>query len=346
MSMKCGDSHRSTARRPTCLDVARRVGVSASTVSHALSGKRPISPKVCEQIFKAAADLGYRPNFAARSLSLKATQLIGLTVASVYNPSTHALIDCFARELRELGFRMLLAVTDGDATMQRGYLHDFATGMVDGLINLDEGISPEAISRSVPGLPSVTYLRSCETEFGRVHVDFAGGIREAVTHLWGLGHRQIGLISGPLDDPSAVARLEGYRQFYAGEQIVPLSRWMIEGNWRMESGEASVTPLVDQGCTAIVAANDLMALGAMRGAKASGLSVPDDLSIVGFDDIPFATIVDPQLTTVHMPQEELARATVQLLLDRMRGSVLRTTKLVRPVLIVRGSTTRLRGVRL
>lgn len=330
-------SIRSLARRVTIADVAKKVGVSRSTVSHALSGKRPITEEVRSRVQNAIRELGYQPSFAARSLVLKRTGMIGVLVSEIQNPYTGVVLDAFERELVKHQYKVLLGLSNSDSSRIDGYIREFGSGMVDGLVNLDPQLDPVDLTRRLPQVPVVTFMRSVFAA-PRKTLDFAAGIEDAMKHLWLLGHRKIGFIAGPQKDASAARRLEGYRRFYLGQHVDVHPDWVQQGDWCMESGERLIWPIITSGCTAVIASNDTMAIGAIRAMRARNVSVPRDMSVVGFDDSPLASLVDPPLTTVQVPVVELVRATVDELVDRIAGRSQPQSEIIFPSLVIRSST--------
>ena len=326
--------------RITIADVARYVGVAPSTVSHALSGKRPISLAVRQRIDDAIEKLGYQPHFAARSLAMRKTEMIGLIVSELYNPNTCRLIEALEGELVARQYMILLGLTQSDPRRRDAYLRQFAQGTVDGVINLDPELDSLELQRLLPHTPAITYMRpESDAPF---RVDYADGVMKVMEHLWSLGHRRIGYLALPecqfrfLDD----GRLASYEQFYRAQGCRLESRWISYGDGRVDSGLQQGQALAEAGCTAIVAGNDLMAAGAMQAVRQAGLQVPQDVSIVGFDDSLLATITCPALTTVRLPVADLARWTIEALVCRMSGQTPARQRAVHPQLVVRGSTAK------
>ena len=327
-----------TNSRITIADVARYVGVAPSTVSHAISGKRTISLAVRERIDDAIEKLGYRPHFAARSLAMQKTEMIGLIVSELYNPNTCRLIEALESELVARQYKVLLALTQSDPRRRDAYMRQFAQGAVDGVINLDPELDSLELQRLLPHTPAITYMRpESDAPF---HVDFAGSVTQVMEHLWSLGHRRIGYVALPecqfqfLDD----GRLASYEQFYRFNGCRPEPRWISYGDGRVDSGARQGKVLVEADCTAIVAGNDLMAAGAMQAVREAGMQVPQDVSVVGYDDSQLATVTWPALTTVRLPTAELARWTTEALLCRMSGQSQDKQHVVHPELVIRQST--------
>ena len=324
--------------RITIADVARHVGVAPSTVSHAISGKRTISSAVRQRIDDAIEKLGYQPHFAARSLAMRKTEMIGLIVSELYNPNTCRLIEALEGELVERQYRILLGLTQSDPRRRDAYLRQFAQGTVDGVINLDPELDSLELQRLLPHTPAITYMRpESDAPF---RVDFAGSVTQIMAHLWSLGHRRIGYLALPecqfrfLDD----GRLASYEQFYRFNGCRPEPRWISYGDGRVDSGARQGKVLVEADCTAIVAGNDLMAAGAMQAVREAGMQVPQDVSVVGYDDSQLATVTWPALTTVRLPTAELARWTTEALLCRMSGQSQDKQHVVHPELVIRQST--------
>ncbi len=324
-------------RRVTISDVARKVGVSRSTVSHALSGKRPITEEVRHRVQEAIRELGYQPSFAARSLVLKKTGMIGVLVQEIQNPYTGIVLDALESELVRHQYKVLLGLSNGNQARIDSYINEFGSGMVDGLVNLEPQLDPVDLTQRMPHIPVVTFMRSAFAAPRKV-LDFSAGVEDAMKHLWLLGHRKIGFIAGPQRDASARNRLEGYRRFYLGQHAEIHPDWVQQGDWCIESGERLIWPIIAAGCTAIAASNDIMAIGAIRALRARNMNVPRDVSVVGFDDSPLAALIDPPLTTVQVPVRELVRATVNELMDRIAGRPQPQSEVIFPSLIVRSST--------
>jgi len=325
------------SNRITIVDVARYVGVAPSTVSHAISGKRSISLAVRQRVDDAIEKLGYQPNFVARSLVMRKTDTVGLIVSALYNPRTCQLIEALESELIKRKYRILLGLTQSDPRRSEAYLRQFAQGTVDGVINLDPELDSLELQRRLPDTPAITYMRpESDAPF---RVDLAGIIRQIMIHLWSLGHRRIAYLA--LSERSSEnSRLVSYEQFCLTKGLRPSSQWIRHGNGRVDGGLEQGTTLVQAGFTAIVAENDLMAAGAMQAVREAGLQVPQDVSVVGFDDSYVSTVTWPALTTVRFPTAELARWTIEALVCRMSGQPAGEQHVVHPQLVVRGSTAK------
>ncbi len=329
----------------TLRDVARRAGVSTATVSYVLNGTRPVSPEVEARVWEAVAALQYRPNRVARGLRRKRTHVLGLIVPDSANPFFAEI----ARGLEDLSFAhdysLILCNSDGDPVKEQRYLGVLIEQQVDGIALVSAGATPAHLTiLQQRGIPFVVVDR----ELSGLAADcvladnFQGGYL-ATRHLLERGHRRIACITGPSDLTPSADRVRGYRQAMAEVGIEPLEDWVCRGDFRAESGYHAarfflqLSPSIRP--TAIFACNDLMAIGAMRAIGEAGLSIPQDIALVGFDDIVLAAYVIPPLTTVAQPTYEMGRVAGELLLRRIQDRARPPTRHLLPVrLIVRRST--------
>ncbi|MEU5086325.1 LacI family DNA-binding transcriptional regulator [Streptomyces sp. NPDC021356] len=321
------------APRPTLEAVAARAGVSRATVSRVVNGAEGVRAPLAERVRQAVEELGYVPNQAARSLVTKRHDAVAVVIAE---PETRVFADPFfalqlrgiSKELTAHDAQLVLLLTEGreDHARVGRYL---AGGHVDGALvfslHLDDPL-PALIQRA--GVPTVFGGRpgwsdgAGEGEGGAGRVayvdsDNRGGARTAVRHLTGLGRRRIAHISGPLDQTSAADRLEGYRDAMGEVVGEDDPRLVAESDFTPGGGERAMRGLLDRvpGLDAVFAANDLTASGALRVLRARGLRVPEDVAVVGFDDmLPVAEQTDPPLTTVRQDIEEMGRLMTRLLL--------------------------------
>ncbi len=329
----------------TLRDVARRAGVSIATVSYVLNGTRSVSPEVEARVREAVRALQYRPNRLARGLRRKRTHVIGLVVPDSANPFFAEI----ARGMEDLSFAhdhsVILCNSDGDPAKEQRYLGVLIEQQVDGIALVSAHATPAHLSmlrqrripfvvvdRDLPGLEADCVLAD----------NFQGGYL-ATRHLLERGHRRIACIAGPSELTPSADRVRGYRRALEEAGIRPREVWVQRGDFRAESGyeaarfflslPAKVRP------TAIFACNDLMAIGAMRAIGEAGLSIPDDIALVGFDDILLASYVIPPLTTVAQPTYEMGRMAGDLLLRRLGEPDRPPARLILPVrLVVRQST--------
>jgi LacI family transcriptional regulator, galactose operon repressor len=328
--------------RPTIYDVARLAGVSTATVSRALNGTGQIAPATRAAIDAAVARLGYHPNTAAQSLVTRSTQTIALLLPDITNPFYAALVSGIQDRALEAGYTMLLCTTEGDPEREEQYLSLLRAKQVDGVLVDGLVLPPDRITRFVrDGLPIVCLDRDIDsTLVPLVQVDNRLGARLATEHLLSLGHERIAHVAGPPDLGISEERIEGYRDAHrtAGIRLDP--ELISVGSFTEEGGyEAARSLLASRVFTAVFAANDLSALGVLSALAEAGRRVPDDISVVGFDDLRLSRFTTPPLTTVHQPAGEIARHATDLLLELAGGrKVDRMLHLLEPELVVRRST--------
>ena len=328
--------------RPTIYDVARLAGVSTATVSRALNGTGQIAPATRATIDAAVAQLGYHPNTVARSLVTKSTQTIALLLPDITNPFYAALVGGIQRRALETGHTMLLCTTESDPEREEQYLNLLRAKQVDGVLVDGLVLPPDTIARFVRnGLPIVCLDRDVDsTSVPLVQVDNRLGARLATEHLLSLGHRRIAHVSGAPDLRISEERVAGYREALAAAAIEPDPGLLAVGSFSEEGGYQAMRGLLEGADpTAVFAANDLSAIGVVSAVVESGRRVPEDISIVGFDDLRLSRYTTPPLTTIHQPALEIAERATQLLLDLAAGREVRQLlHLLEPELVVRAST--------
>jgi LacI family transcriptional regulator len=328
--------------RPTIYDVARLAGVSTATVSRALNGTGQIAPATRAAIHAAVEQLGYQPNTVARSLVTKSTQTIALLLPDIANPFYAALVSGIQQRALETGHTMLLCTTESDPEREEQYLTLLRAKQVDGVLVDGLVLPPDRIARFVQdGLPIVCLDRDVESSsVPLVQVDNRLGARMATEHLLGLGHRHIAHVAGAPELKISEERVQGYRDALSAAGIEPDRALRRVGSFTEEGGYEAMLALLDGPVfTAVFAANDLSALGVINAIVGSGLRVPQDMSVVGFDDLRLSRYTTPPLTTVHQPALEIAQRATQLLLDLASGRAVRQVRhLLEPELVVRGST--------
>ncbi|GAA3176959.1 LacI family DNA-binding transcriptional regulator [Blastococcus jejuensis] len=331
------------AVRPLSMaDVAARAGVSHQTVSRVVNGHPSVAPATRERVEQAIAELGYRPNVAARALVTGSTRTIGLVTVKInqYGPAQTML--GLEKAARAAGYSLSVSILD-DATAgaMRDAVDAFVAQRVDAIVALSTyDDAAEALASLEPPVPLVAVQVGGDEDRPAVGVDQEAGARLAVRHLLDLGHRTVHHVAGPADSKEARGRIDGWRaELEAVGAPVPEP---LRGDWTPSSGYAAGRQLADriragEDVTAVFLANDQMALGLLAAFHEAGLEAPDDVSVVGFDDLPEAPYFTPPLTTVRQDFAELGRRGVQLVLARLRGEDLHP----RPVpaqLIVRASS--------
>jgi LacI family transcriptional regulator len=328
--------------RPTIYDVARLAGVSTATVSRALNGTGQIAPATRAAIQAAVDQLGYHPNTVARSLVTKSTQTIAMLLPDITNPFYAALVGGVQQRALENGHTMLLCTTEGDPEREEQYLNLLRAKQVDGVLVDGLVLPSERITRFVrDGLPIVCLDRDIDsTLVPLVQVDNRLGARLATQHLLELGHRRVAHVAGAPELRISEERIEGYREAHNALGIQPYPGLVQVGAFTEQGGYDATCALLDgHGFTAVFAANDLSAIGVLGALAEHGRRVPDDVSVVGFDDLRLSRFTTPPLTTVHQPAREIAVRATELLLGLAGGTPVATARhLLEPELVVRSST--------
>ena len=333
----------------TLKDIAKRTGFSVSTISRVLhdsSKKYKISDETKQQIKKTAEELGYRPNTLARGLRLQQTNEIGIVVPDISNPFFSALIKSFATELRRGGYNFIVNESDENITLERASIKSLLEKRVDGLIIASVGLDFSHLRKLCEtGVPLVTVDRCFDAlDVDSVSVDNVKGALLAVSHLIREGHSRIAFIQGLPGTYANEARLHGYK--LALEQAgLPIDDRLIVGDdFPSMNGYLGTKLLLKMTSppSAIFTAGDLIALGALEACRENGYQIPNDISLVTFDDPVFATYLSPALTAVEQPISKMAEMAVAMLYSRIRTpNDERRQVLLEPKLNVRNSVARL-----
>jgi LacI family transcriptional regulator len=303
-------------RTVTSHDIARAAGVSQTTVSRVLSGSDLVRPSTRERVLRVLGEHGYRPNAIARAMVTGRTATIGVVVANVTNPFYPALLEAISEALERSGRRMTLW-TSG-AAAEPAAIEAIGAGLVDGVIFTDAVADSAALREATRRhAPIVLVNRHVdEVRCDTVTTDNVGGGRAVARHLLDLGHRRIGIVGAQPDLSTAREREDGFRQVL---EQVGLTYWAARGDPSFELGAETIQDLagMPECPSALFCINDITALGVLHGALRSGLSVPDDLSVVGFDNIAMSRWAPFGLTTVTQPIPEMAQLAVRLLSERI-----------------------------
>lgn len=330
--------------RVTIREVAELAGVSIATVSRVLNGRGDVSPETRELVSTIIREQGYSANRSARSLSAGRTGLVGVLVPLVFPAYFSAILSGAAEALAEQDLRVVLSPTGHEHDREVSLLDRMMHGLTDGaLIILPEESSEELERLQNEGYRFVVIdpLEPLNERIPSVSAAHASGADQAMKHLLGLGHRRIAAITGPRGWVATEDRRRGYHAALA-EAGIPADRTLeVEADFEIDDGHKAAEKLLDlaEPPTAIFAFNDNIAIGVIQAARARGVHVPEDLSVVGFDDVEHATIVSPALTTVRQPLAEMGRTAVSLLtrlLERQRFETLHVELATR--LVVREST--------
>jgi DNA-binding LacI/PurR family transcriptional regulator len=325
----------------TIKDVAREAGVSISTVSHALSGKRPISAATTERVLKAVDRLGYRPNRNAQSLVSRQTRVLGLVVADISNP----FYPIAARGVEDVAhahdFNVMICSTDGDERRERSYIDILEARQIDGIIYM-AGLATnhrlEELVRSgrVPVVVADERLPGLDLPGVFLKNDEAGQV--VAEYLMRLGHTRLGFVGGPRHLPTVGQRLAGYRTAIQGAGLRLAEDAVSYADNRPEGGQLAAAILLSRPTppTALFVANDMMALGVLEHCQSVGLAVPADLSVVGVDDLPISRLAG--LSTIRQPMYEMGAAAAGLLFEMLEAGTQPGSVFMPPELIVRTSS--------
>lgn len=304
---------------PTIYDVARHAGVSPATVSRVLNGRSTVDAGLRDRVNAAAAQLGYRPNSLARNLRRSTTNLWAVVISDINNPFFTALVRGVEDVGQGLGYSVVLCNSDENPDKEADYLRALLADQISGFI-----VSPTSRTENLAALHEAGRAvvaidrRPRNLAVDTVLVDNEHGAREATTHLIEQGFRRIACITGPARLSTASRRLRGYRSALRAAGIEPDPELERHADFRQRGGYTAMANLLAArpAPDAVFVTNNLMTVGALECLARKGLRAPDDIAIVGFDDIPWADLVIPSLTTVAQPTYELGRTAGMLLKDR------------------------------
>lgn len=325
-----------SGRRSTLTDVARRARVSVSTVSRVVND-RPVSDQaLVARVKQAAKELDYRPNDMARDFRRGRTSTIGVVVPDLANPFFPHVLKGLALNAGEGDHRLLVADSNEDADEELRLVEQLA-GRCDGIV-LCSPRMPDASLRRVAALslPVICTNRSVKgLGVGAIGIDTVPAMGRAIEHLHALGHRRVGYLAGPASSWSDRLRRKGLT---SAAQTHSVDLRVVVAGSTSDDGYSALPSLLEEGVTALVAFNDLVAIGALSRLQQVGLSVPRDVSIVGCDDVPVAAFIGPPLTTVSLPKEELGKAAWATLHQLMQGQHVQSQQWLPSRLVVREST--------
>jgi LacI family transcriptional regulator len=335
----------SMATSLTIEQIAELAEVSRSTVSRVLNNHPSVRQSVRDRVLQVMEEYNYAPQAAARSLASSRTDTLGLLIPrsparTLSDPFISTMIQSLAEACTSLGYFLMLAMVTAD--MEPSFYNRILRGRhFDGIImlssDIDDPVLPLLIKDRTPlvMIGSHPYFQNVVS----VDIENRAGAREGVAHLVGLGHRRIGMICGQLEMDSALARRDGYKQALLEAGIPVDPALMVEGYYTQEGAYAAMRRLLSlpNRPTAVFASSDLMAAHAQRAIQDSGLAVPDDVAVVGFDDLPISAISNPPLTTVHQPLTEMGVTAVQLLIEQVRDHKLVSSVCLPTRLVIRGS---------
>jgi LacI family transcriptional regulator len=345
MATKKSKSARTARKKPILMDirtVAERANVSIATVSRTINNVPTVNAKMAKRVWEVIRELNYFPNSQARALVSGRTRLLGLIVSEITNPFFPELIQGFEDIAVENGYEILVSSTNYDPRRMslciRRMLERKAEGVAVMTFGIEEPLLEQFAERNVPLVfvdvgpdrPGISLLK----------VDYHHGIRQGVQHLAALGHRNIGFITGPARLHSAQSRLAAFSKSLTECGIAIDQAWIVEGDHTLEGGIHAMEKLLEtpKMPTAVMCSNDMTAIGVLHKVYRAGLRVPDDLSIIGFDDIQMARVTIPPLTSIQMSRLELARAAVNALRAHVENTTTHREYKIDTKLVVREST--------
>lgn len=326
--------------------VAERARVSTATVSRVINGTANVSPETAERVREAIQTLDFYPDISARTLGSGRSGLYGLIISDITNPYFPELVKAFEDIAVEHGQDVLIANTDYDPKRMEACVIRMLQRKVDGVAIMTSEMEDRLIhtfsNRQIPTVFMDT--RKGVKGVSTVRVDYAAGVKQAMQHLFDFGHQRIAFISGPLALSSAQVRAEAFTKSLRQNGLAREPHMVQEGDHRVEGGHAAMQRILkaSERPTAVLASNDLTAIGAIGAIHEAGLRIPEDISIIGFDDIELSAYTQPSLTTLHVPRRELAATAFRSLFRDRDGvasmSGLKLEHVIRPWLIVRRST--------
>jgi DNA-binding LacI/PurR family transcriptional regulator len=328
--------------------VAKRARVSIATVSRTINNIPTVNAQMAKRVWEAIRELNYFPNTQARALVSGRSRLLGLIVSEITNPFFPELIQGFEEVAVESGYEILVSSTNYDPNRMslciRRMLERNAEGVAIMTFGIEEPLLDQLADRNVPIV--TVDVGPDRPGFSVLKVDYRHGIRQGVQHLAALGHRKIGFISGPKRLHSAQSRLSAFTSSLNECGIAPQPAWLLDGDHTLEGGIAAMETVLASGKvpTAVMCSNDMTAIGVLHKAYRTGVSVPDDLSVIGFDDIHMARVTIPPLTSIHMSRLDLARAAVMALRAHLEGTIPDREQKIDTNLVVRETTGYPQGV--
>lgn len=330
------------SRRATIKSIARQAGVSLTTVSRALNDKVDIRPETKARILAIAEDMGYSPSSIARSLVTQRSYTIGLAVRTIADMWVVQIVPAIEEELRHAGYGVFLSMHYADAEQERRVLDTFRNRQVDGVIVVSSTLGDDHTALHERFSISTVLISPLKATSHRyvVCTDEGRAVQAATEFLIRLGHRRIGHIGVPTWALPGWDRREGYKRALEAVGLIPDPALIFVGDAHEEGGREGLLKLMSLSNppTAVVCFNDLTAMGALLGARQLGLDVPDDLSLVGFDDIPLTRFVEPALSTIRQDTHALGHRAAQMLLDLIAGGEPDAPVVLDTVFVDRGST--------
>ena len=339
-----------TSGRTDIHTIARLANVSIATVSRTINRVPTVNPKIAKRVWEVIEQLDYFPNTQARALVSGRSRILGLIVSEITNPFFPELIQGFEDIAVEHGYEILVSSTNYDPKRMSQCIRRMLERKVDGVAVMTFGIEEPLLDQLAQRKIPLVFIDAGPDRPGisLLKVDYHHGIRQGVQHLAALGHRNIAFVTGPMNLHSAQSRKAAFSASLRECGIAPNPAWIFEGDHTLEGGIRAMERLLaaDTIPTAVMCSNDMTAIGVLHQVYRAGLRVPDDISVIGFDDIHIATVTIPPLTTVEMSRFEIARAAVTALRAQLEGpgtAVVQREYAIGTQLIVRESTSFPRG---
>lgn len=327
----------------TIKDVAKHAGVSTSTVSHVLNKTRYVSEDVSQRVLAAVETLRYAPSALARSLKVNNTKTFGMLVTTSANPFFSEVLKGVERRCYEQGYNLILCNTEGDIDRMNANLDTLLQKRVDGLLLMCSEVNTEGFTLFSHHKPIPTVVMDWgPTDFpcDKIQDNSHHGGYLATQYLIEKGHTDIGCVTGVLDKQTAMQRYSGYLQAMEEANLAVNPDWVATGDFECEGGEKAFLAIYAKGKlpSALFVCNDMMAMSVINSASKKGISVPQDLSIIGYDDINLAKYITPSLTTIHQPKYRLGKQAVDMLLAKIETDS-QTSHIIElePCLVVRDS---------
>jgi len=323
--------------------VAKRARVSTATVSRTINRSNAVTPETAEKVWRVVRSMGYHPNTHARALVSGKSHLLGLVISDIVNPFFPELVKGFEEIALRNGLEVIVANTNYDPERMSQCVQRMIERKMDGVAVFTSEMEKGLISQMERCRIPMVFLDTgrVRNRISNINVDYSMGIREALEHLFPLNHNRIGFISGPPNLRSARIRRTAFMKWLRHYGMLSNDNLIQTGNHKIDGGEAAMKFLLalPNRPTAILASNDLTAIGALRAISAAQLRVPEDISVVGFDDIEFSKLTLPPLTTIRLSRAELAEKALDALLTTIRGKSQKGCNYrIETHLVVRGST--------
>jgi len=305
--------------------IAKRARVSTATVSRVINRVPTVNPQLAKRVWNVVDELGYYPNTQARALVSGRSRIFGLIVSEITNPFFPEIVQVFENIAVQNHYEILLTSTVNDPERMESAVRRMIERRVEGVaimtFGMEEVLLEDLKLRQVPLV--FVDVGPPRPRVSNIRIDYFNGIRQAVQHLAALRHERIAFITGPLSLSSAVTRKQAFVRSMEEIGLDPSPELIVEGNHTMEGGMAALTQVLSRSArpTAVVCSNDMTAIGVMRKSYEEGIAIPNDLSVIGFDDIRLAQFVLPPLTTIQMSQAELARLAFSALLAEVQREI-------------------------